>query len=96
MEKHQPLRPAVRQMPDAQADIRGHNSGARHGRGTIHLRQLPANKGDDMKRIYRWLHAMIRADVIGSRIGTYDRACIRAAEAYDRQDRYLRSMERQS
>lgn len=49
-----------------------------------------------MKRIYRWLHAMIRADVIGSRLDTYDRSCIRAAEAYDRQDRYLRSMERQS
>ncbi|CAB4171564.1 hypothetical protein UFOVP920_11 [uncultured Caudovirales phage] len=49
-----------------------------------------------MKRIYRWLDAMIRADVIGSRLDTYDRSCIRAAEAYDRQDRYLRSMERQS
>ncbi len=49
-----------------------------------------------MKRIYRWLHALLRADVIGSHIKGYDRNCIRAVEAYDRQDRYLRSMERQS
>ena len=49
-----------------------------------------------MKRIYRWLRGLLRDDVIGSRIGTYDRSCIRAAAAYDRQDRYLRTMERQS
>lgn len=83
-------------MPMAKTNKRGQNPRSGLRPGAIHLRRLPRTKGDDMKRIYRWLHAMIRADVIGSRLDTYDRSCIRAAEAYDRQDRYLRSMERQS
>ena len=49
-----------------------------------------------MKRICKWLRGLLRDDVIGSKIDTYDRSCIRAAASYDRQDRYLRTMERQS
>lgn len=49
-----------------------------------------------MKRIYRWLRGLLRENVIGSKIDTYDRSCIRAAAAYDRQDRYVQRMERQS
>ena len=81
----------------AKTNKRGQNPRPGLGAGAIHLQRMPRTKGsNDMKRIYRWLDAMIRADVIGSRLDTYDRSCIRAAEAYDRQDRYLRSMERQS
>ena len=64
--------------------------------GAIHLRQLPRTKGDDMKRIYRWLRGLLRENVIGSRIDTYDRSCIRAAASYDNQNRYVQRMERQS
>ena len=49
-----------------------------------------------MKRLYKWLRGLLRDDVIGSRIDTYDRASIRAAASYDRQDRYVKRMERQS
>ena len=83
-------------MPHAATDTGREDCKSRGRGGTIHLRQLPTNKGDDMKRIYRWLRGLLRENVIGSRIDTYDRSCIRAAASYDRQDRYLRTMERQS
>ena len=83
-------------MPHAATDTGGQNRRARGRGGTIHLRQLPTNKGDDMKRICKWLRGLLRDDVIGSKIDTYDRACIRAAAAYDRQNRYVQRMERQS
>lgn len=47
-------------------------------------------------RAFNWTRAIFRNDVIGARIDDYDRACIRAAEVYDRQDRYIRRLERQS
>ena len=83
-------------MPLTATDTGRENRRARGRGGAIHLRQLPRTKGDDMKRIYRWLRGLLRENVIGSRIDTYDRSCIRAAASYDRQDRYLRTMERQS
>ena len=56
----------------------------------------PIGTAKRLKRLTDLLARLLRDDVIGARIDDYDRACIRAAEVYDRQDRYIRRLERQS
>jgi len=56
----------------------------------------PIGTAKRLKRLTDILSRLLRDDVIGARIDDYDRSCIRAAEVYDRQDRYIRRLERQS
>jgi hypothetical protein len=56
----------------------------------------PVGTGLRLERLTKLLRRLLRDDVIGAKIDDYDRSCIRAAEVYDRQDRYIRRLERQS
>lgn len=56
----------------------------------------PIGTAKRIKRLTDILSRLLRDEVIGARIANYDRVCIRVAEAYARQDSYIKRLERQS